>query len=966
MRFLTLSLFLVFSISLVAQDEPCDAIPMACGQADIAGTFTGNTLNPDLPSGCFITSNPGQRDIWFTFEADGEQGYLFYSDVNIGSQGPEHIVKLYRSVSGCDDLISVRECHEKESFHEVFPEGIYYVQVRERLANGSDNEFTAGLVCSAVSENDLRCNATTLNCGQNYSGSLIGSSNTEETCDPFSFEYQDGGDVWFQFEAEDSQTYDIYGKSGQQLTIYESDSCGGALIQVSNGCYDKDIEGFVGDGMHYVCARAVDYLAKRSLSYQIALECGTSAVNQDACNAIEIPCGQGSVEGSTSSASANQAECSFTFPDIGPSVFYKYDSQIDGDLELYVCNFDEISVFTGSCEELDCLSWGGSTCSTNPLSINVSPGIDYYIMVWGGNGDFELFYNCEEDDFCAELNGFVGDGCDDGDVLTYNTVITSDCECIGDPIPTGTLCQNAIPITQNPLSIDYYNPTFEPFLPFYHTINDIPPFLDSLGSGPFTQGCYAAKDVVFSFTPEVDKFVDITASITDSNVEPNITILTGCPFTTAHVAEGCGTENFFVKKIENFHALADTTYYILIDGQPQLPGFDFNVDPLIQVVQKTFCPDLAAFQFDPCDDGNPNTTGETINEDCECEVDGPQPGDFCQNAIPIQPSADLFGSSLNLNTEELSNSPFDYCLGSSQQRVDTWLKFEILSSVMAIKVQGAGDFDAVLEVWKNGCNGFVQNQLACQNDKGPGQAEIVILDEDLIIGNTLKFRVYHTSSDPPQNKNFSASVTFVPKLQLVDDDCVNDLYALSDTLRIDVSEFSLPVKNWVFAFQELETPFQTYFRLSPNGKRPGIRLNQVPPLELGRSYEVKVRPIFNGGIEGDFGEPCEISIAVEEIGLAEVNGTGNNDTEDLTIELYPNILTGTAVTLELNNLYGSHQEVLVEVYDLYGKKVHYALLGINGSHMTSVLSLPELDSGIYLVYVLMNKTRVGAKKLVIR
>jgi hypothetical protein len=958
MRFLTLSLFLVFSISLVAQDEPCDAIGLTCNSDPINGDLDGLSINPDILPDCDVTATP-MKDVWFSFEADGVNGYLFYSTTQV--QGISHLVALYTGPS-CDDLTQVGEC-AYNSIHDVFPAGTYYVVVRANNNSGQSDSYSAGLVCSAAPENDLRCDAVILEEGFVYSGSLVGSSRTEDTqCFPFT--PLDAGDVWFTLEVDSTLSYNFLGKNGQSLVIYQSDFCTDELTRISYSCQNTEILGFEGNGTYYVAAFPIGYYPGNFVGFRVEVEILVPPPNSLVCDAIPINCGEGSILGTTENAATDFPSCNSS--SIPRSAWYLYSSTIEGELSLYSCGGRNISVFLGECDDLFCFEFQNSPCSGTQLTFPVSPDTDYYIMIEQGVGDeFELFYSCEEDQFCPDL-GFVGDQCSDGDVLTYNTVITSDCECIGDPIPTGTLCQNAIPITQNPLSIDYYNPTFEPFLPFYHTINDIPPFLDSLGSGPFTQGCYAAKDVVFSFTPEVDKFVDITASITDSNVEPNITILTGCPFTTAHVAEGCGTENFFVKKIENFHALADTTYYILIDGQPQLPGFDFNVDPLIQVVQKTFCPDLAAFQFDPCDDGNPNTTGETINEDCECEVDGPQPGDFCQNAIPIQPSADLFGSSLNLNTEELSNSPFDYCLGSSQQRVDTWLKFEILSSVMAIKVQGAGDFDAVLEVWKNGCNGFVQNQLACQNDKGPGQAEIVILDEDLIIGNTLKFRVYHTSSDPPQNKNFSASVTFVPKLQLVDDDCVNDLYALSDTLRIDVSEFSLPVKNWVFAFQELETPFQTYFRLSPNGKRPGIRLNQVPPLELGRSYEVKVRPIFNGGIEGDFGEPCEISIAVEEIGLAEVNGTGNNDTEDLTIELYPNILTGTAVTLELNNLYGSHQEVLVEVYDLYGKKVHYALLGINGSHMTSVLSLPELDSGIYLVYVLMNKTRVGAKKLVIR
>ncbi len=918
MRLLTLCLFLVFSISLVAQDEPCDAIQLECNVSAVNGTFDGYTLDTDYPMDCPTSGGTGGT-VWFTFESEGEQRYLFYSDLFNDLQS-EHHARLYRGNS-CEELIQLAGCRVDEYFVGFFPEGTYYVQLRQRSSDPDQNNFSAGVICADVPANDTLCDAFEIECGQVYSDLLVGA--TESLEDGFSSVFgSDGGDVWFKLEADSSTTYDFIGKNGQVIGVFlATDTCS-EVTRIWGG---TNVSGVVADGTLYVYVAPYRSDPTNAINYRLEVQCSPTPENSFACDAITLTGTEGSVTALIDDAASDFRPCSNNI--FTPSRWYKYQADVDGELDLSACGFN-IDVQAGFCDDFQCLGLVGTYCPSSPLTV-------------------------------------VGSPCSDGTPLTYNDVITVDCECIGDPIPPGTLCQNAIPITQNPLSINYYNPTYEPFLPFYHTINDIPPFLDSLGSGPFTQGCYAAKDVVFSFTPEVDKFVDITASITDSNVEPNITILTGCPFTTAHVAEGCGTENFFVKKIENFHALADTTYYILIDGQPQLSGFDFNVDPLIQVVQKTFCPDLAAFQFDPCDDGNPNTTGETINEDCECEVDGPQPGDFCQNAIPIQPTSDLFGSPLNLNTEELTNSPFDYCLGSGQQRVDTWLEFEILSSVMAIKVQGEGDFDAVVEVWKNGCNGFVQNQLACQNDKGPGQAEIVILDEDLIIGNTLKLRVYHTSNVPPQNKNFSAAVTFVPKLHLIDDDCVNDMYALSDTLRIDVSEFSLPVKNWIFAFKELEAPFQTYFRLSPNGKKPGIRLNQVPPLELGRSYDVRVRPIFNGGVEGDFGEACAISITEgSEIGLIDVSSDTHTEIGQIALELFPNPANGSEVSISLTSLSSSESQILIRVYDLVGKQVLFEQFSSGSESALFSLNIEDLTSGVYTISAQVDGFRTSRKLLV--
>ncbi|MCH2213635.1 MAG: T9SS type A sorting domain-containing protein [Flavobacteriales bacterium] len=958
-QILTLFAILLFTWTTKAQDEPCDAIPISCGQTNITGNFTGNTLNSDLPTGCFITTNPGQRDIWFTFEADGEQGYFFYSDDNLGNSGPQHIVKLYRAESGCDDLIAIRDCHLEETFHEVFPEGTYYVQVRERLANGSDNGYTAGLICSPAPANDLRCDAQVVQCGVNYTGSLVGSSYTEITCDPPSLEYEDGGDVWFKLEAESSQTYSIFGKSGQRLSIYQVDSCDGSFSLTDSGCTSQDIEGFTGSGTYYVCAYPFDYQVKRALSYKVRLECGESQLNQNPCDAINIACEQGSILGSTSNASANQAECSLQVPDVGPSVFYKYDSQIEGNLELYVCNFDEISVFTGSCEQLECLSWGGSTCSNNPLSVNVSPDTDYYIMVWGGNGDFELFYNCQEDNFCSELNGFVGDGCDDGDVLTYNTVITSDCECVGEPIPAGSLCQNAIPIAENPFSINYYNPTVEFFLPFYHELSDIPPFLDSLGSGPVAPGCYVANDVVFSFTPEVDKFVDITASITDVNVEPNITILTGCPFTTAHIAEGCGTDNFFVKKIENFYALADTTYYILIDGQPQLTGFDFNVDALVEVVQKTFCPDLNAFQFDPCDDGNPFTLDDQITEDCGCQGTPANPGDFCDNALEIIPTPGLTVSPTQFNEDDATFSGVEQCSGVGGSR-DTWFYFDAVTTNMIVGAKGKfAAYDVVLEIFDD-CG---EEPLVCKDQNGGGQREVHVLT-NCTVGERYYVRAFDGNGFSPFNRNFFIAVSSLPINSLEESSCAGSL-TLSDNIEAELPAYQYPITDWIYEFTELESPFSVIEFESPNGSSNQLTLNQVPELEAGRSYEVRVKGgIRDGQIFGDYGAACPISI-VEMSGIGLVNSGNVDDLTQVEMELFPNPTNGNEVSLSLRNLPDAEVRILVRIYDLAGRQVLFEQYSSQDKSGIFTLDISQLTSGIYTVST-EAKGLITAKKLLVQ
>ncbi|MFT7347698.1 MAG: hypothetical protein ACI9CP_002160, partial [Cryomorphaceae bacterium] len=111
---------------------------------------------------------------------------------------------------------------------------------------------------------------------------------------------------------------------------------------------------------------------------------------------------------------------------------------------------------------------------------------------------------------------------------------------------------------------------------------------------------------------------------------------------------------------------------------------------------------------------------------------------------------------------------------------------------------------------------------------------------------------------------------------------------------------------------------------------------------------------------------CEITIAGEADLIGGFNGGSEELNSSVEIELYPNPTTGEEVIMNLSNLSQEQQEVMVEVYDLYGKKVHAEILGNNGSQMNAIIRLPELASGIYTVNVVVNEERVGAKKLVVQ
>jgi subtilisin-like proprotein convertase family protein len=204
---------------------------------------------------------------------------------------------------------------------------------------------------------------------------------------------------------------------------------------------------------------------------------------------------------------------------------------------------------------------------------------------------------------------------------------------------------------------------------------------------------------------------------------------------------------------------------------------------------------------------------------------------------------------------------------------------------------------------------------------------------------------------------------FVPDTQL--DGAITDcgatypLNTVVSAVNICAAEF------YTFRFTNVTDANQAdLFYTRDDGLR-SINLTWVTGLNPGDTYSVQLLG-GSGGLVGEYGDACEITIAGGANGLVELDEGSTEQLSDVAIELYPNPTTGEEVMMNLSNLSQEQQEVMVEVYDLYGKKVHAEILGNNGSQMNAVIRLPELASGIYTVNVVVNEERVGAKKLVVR
>jgi hypothetical protein len=143
----------------------------------------------------------------------------------------------------------------------------------------------------------------------------------------------------------------------------------------------------------------------------------------------------------------------------------------------------------------------------------------------------------------------------------------------------------------------------------------------------------------------------------------------------------------------------------------------------------------------------------------------------------------------------------------------------------------------------------------------------------------------------------------------------------------------------------------------------------VTGLVPGDTYEVTVIG-GSGGLVGTYGPACEITIAG---GADDSNGFNGGvaqadiDGEMPTIEIYPNPTSGDEVMLVLSNLVDDQQEIIIQVYDMYGKAVHSQNVGNNGSQMNTALRFQKsLASGVYTVNIIVNENLIGAQKLVVQ
>ncbi len=145
-----------------------------------------------------------------------------------------------------------------------------------------------------------------------------------------------------------------------------------------------------------------------------------------------------------------------------------------------------------------------------------------------------------------------------------------------------------------------------------------------------------------------------------------------------------------------------------------------------------------------------------------------------------------------------------------------------------------------------------------------------------------------------------------------------------------------------------------------------VLLSWVTGLIPGDTYAVQVLGA-SGGLVGTYGPICEITIAGGMSGIITLDESNVQSDVQAEISIYPNPSRGDEVMVSIENLQDVQNDVIIDVYDMYGKRVHSENYANNGTFMNVALDFQQpMAAGVYLVNITSNSELIGARKLIVQ
>ncbi|MBP8822446.1 MAG: T9SS type A sorting domain-containing protein [Flavobacteriales bacterium] len=471
--------------------------------------------------------------------------------------------------------------------------------------------------------------------------------------------------------------------------------------------------------------------------------------------------------------------------------------------------------------------------------------------------DQPVGYVANASDHCPAVEGTVGSACDDGDPNTTGDALDGSCNCVGSPVS----CDDGDPCT----------------LDTWDGMQCIHTFLDADG--------------------------DLTCDAEDGCVND--------PDKTAPGACGCDVAD------------VATTWYADTDGDglgdpsDSQPGFTCNPPAGYVADNSDLCPAASGTVGSACDDGNPNTTGDALDANCNCNG---TPTGCMEETIVLTFTLDAFGGQ---TTWELRTAPGNSVVATGGPYADGTPGTVITETIC---VPAA-------------CYRFGVHDA---NGDGMGQGGYVVSDGQ---GNRIIDANGEFGALSYMGTRFCLPVGPV---QLMPASCDRTDLTLNDQL---VTTTVAGATAYQFAFFDPHGSYQEVFTRMENMIGPAPNAD----FPLGLPVNVRVRANVSGTWT-PYGPACRLTVSTipaMQTGVAETAGKVAAE-----LHVWPNPNDGRSVHVAISGLQAQERHITVDVQDMYGQQVFSRAFANPGDRFDATLQLPGgIATGVYFVAVTVDDAR---------
>lgn len=354
--------------------------------------------------------------------------------------------------------------------------------------------------------------------------------------------------------------------------------------------------------------------------------------------------------------------------------------------------------------------------------------------------------------------------------------------------------------------------------------------------------------------------------------------------------------------------------------------------------------------------------------------------DYCQNAITLTPNSSCSyypGTTYNA-TESQPIPTSGWCSYiTSTYAYDVWYKFTATCPDHHVKVQGASDFAAVVEIEDAACGSY----LYC--DAG-GTGDMVDISVSCTVGNTYYIRVFNDYNFSLWSTGTNFDICVTPSCAS-NDDCsfaktltsgINCSYTPGTTIGATQSKPPVQCPGYISPYAAYDVWYK-FTALNSSHKVKVLGASDFEPIVVVESSGCSST---SGWCEDGLVDGASVLISLTGLVIGTsyyirvydfnsygsfqicVTHDGNTGTEEINSfpdwNIFPNPSSGS-FTLSVESL--PDETVQIKVLNIIGEEIYVSPIEKTGGLYLKEVSLPDADKGIYLVQVKIGEKMQYAK-----